>query len=256
MAKEKKFIVANWKMNPLDADSAAKLFNAVKERAILAKRTHTIIAPPFIFLPVVTKLYTGKKISFAAQDCFWEEKGAFTGQVSPTMIKGMSADYCIIGHSERRALGETNSDVNRKVLAALRNGLAVILCVGEDVRDEHGEYLQFLETELRDAFANVQKKMLTHVIIAYEPIWAIGKSASGSMAPRDVHEMTIFVRKMLLDIFKTEAAREVPVLYGGSVAPENTVAIVEGGNVNGLLVGGQSLIPTSFCSIIDIMETV
>lgn len=251
----KKFVVANWKMNPLDADSAVELFTAIREKASQMRGTRVIIAPPLIFLSALTRVGNDETISFCAQNCFWEERGAFTGEVSPTMIKGMSADYCIIGHSERRALGETNEEVNRKVRAALRNGLTIILCIGEEVRDEQGEYLQFLETELREALKGVNKKTLGQLIVAYEPIWAIGKPPAASMAPRDVHEMSILVRKLLRDIFGTDAALKVPVLYGGSVAPQNTEAIVRGGNVDGLLVGGQSLVAANFCKIIEIIDT-
>ncbi len=256
MAKAyKKFIIANWKMNPLDADSATELFMGIRERVAQARQTRVVVAPPLVFLHTLTQFGNDENISFGAQNCFWEEKGAFTGEISPTMIKGMSADYCIIGHSERRAMGETNEMVNRKVRAAVRNGLTAILCIGEAVRDDQGEYLEFLETQLREGLAGVTKKTLSQLIIAYEPIWAIGKSADQSMAPRDVHEMAIFVRKLLKDIFKASTALEVPVLYGGSVAPQNTEELVSKGNVNGLLVGGQSLMADNFCKIVEIINS-
>jgi triosephosphate isomerase len=171
------------------------------------------------------------------------------------MIKGVGADYCIIGHSERRALGETNEIVGRKVRAALRNGLKVILCVGEHERDESGRYLEFLKTELEESLAQAGRKILSQIIIAYEPIWAIGKSADQSMAPRDVHETSLFIRKILREIFKNESALKIPILYGGSVAPENTEALVRGGNVEGLLVGHKSLVPEHFNEIIRILDS-
>ncbi|TSC73762.1 MAG: triosephosphate isomerase [Parcubacteria group bacterium Gr01-1014_48] len=251
----KKFVVANWKMNPLDADSAVKLFSAIREQAVRARETLVVVAPPLLFLNTLTRLGNDKNISFGAQNCFWEEKGAYTGEISPTMIKGMSADYCIVGHSERRALGETNEMVNRKVRAALRNGLTVILCIGESERDAEGTYLEFLERELHEALASVTKKQLSQILIAYEPIWAIGGSAERSCAPRDVHEVVILIHKFLKDIFRVSAALEVPVLYGGSVAPENTEKLVREGRVNGLLVGGQSLIAANFCKIIEIVDS-
>ncbi len=254
MGKIKKFVIGNWKMNPIDADSAIEIFSGVRGTAARAKETRTIIAPPFIFLNTLTRMGNDKNISFGAQNCYFEEKGAYTGEISPTMIKGMSADYCIIGHSERRSLGETNDIVNCKVRAALRNGLTVILCIGEAERDAEGVYLGFLETELREGLASVTKKQLPQLLIAYEPIWAIGKSAEKSCAPRDVHEMVILVRKVLKDIFRVNAALEVPVVYGGSVAAQNTEELVREGNVNGLLVGGASLVVANFCKIIEIVD--
>lgn len=252
----KKFVVANWKMNPLDADSAVEIFEGVRGHVAKARKTRIVISPPLIFLNTLVQLGNDENISFGAQNCFSEEKGAFTGETSPTMIKGMSADYCIIGHSERRAMGETNEMVNGKIRAAVRNGLTAILCIGEAERDTQGEYLEFLEMQLREGLASVTKKQLPQLLIAYEPIWTIGKSADKSMAPRDVHEMVIFVRKLLKDIFRVNMALEVPVLYGGSVAPQNTEELVRAGNVNGLLVGGQSLIPANFCKIVEIVDSI
>lgn len=255
MEKQPRILVANWKMNPLDTSQAVAIFNGMKEEALKARHLQTIIAPPVIFLSAIAGLYSGTRISLGAQDCSWEESGALTGEISPTMIKGAGADYCIIGHSERRALGEGNELVNRKVRAALRNGLTVILCVGESARDESGAYLEFLKMELVESLAHAGKKILSQLMIAYEPIWAIGKESAEAMVPRDVHETSLFIRKILREVFKSDSALKIPILYGGSVAPENTKSLIVEGNIEGLLVGHQSLLPERFNEIIRILDT-
>ena len=161
----KKLIIANWKMNPQTLVDAKKIFLATKKTASRAMNVQTVICPPYVYLTELNKLYSGHKISLGAQNVFWEESGAYTGEVSPNEIKSVGAKYVIVGHSERRALGETNKIVNKKVIASLKAGLNVILCIGESKRDSHALYLKFLREEIERALAGVQKKNLQILLL-------------------------------------------------------------------------------------------
>jgi len=252
----KKYIVANWKMNPLEVREATKLFNEVKKKIPKLKKTKVIICPPFVYLGELSLLYSGNKISFGAQDSFWENKGSFTGEISPIQIKDLGGEYVILGHSERRAQGETNEIVNKKIKACLSSGLKVILCIGEKDRDEgSGEHLHFIKEEIKESLKGVNKNHLGRIIIAYEPIWAIGKSQKDAMTPETLHQMKLFILKILKDMYGTRGM-DVSVIYGGSVEPENTEELIKDGEVDGLLVGHKSLIAKEFLEIIRIADLI
>jgi triosephosphate isomerase len=212
----------------------------------------SIICPPFIFLSELNELYSGHRIVLGAQDVFWEKGGAYTGEISPEEIKSVGAKYVILGHSERRALGETNEIVNEKVIASLKAGLNVILCIGESNRDSYALYLKFLREELESALLDVPKKELNNLIVAYEPIWAIGKRAKDAMSPHKMHEMSIFIKKILTETFDKKSASKVPVLYGGSVEPENAEGLLALGEIDGFLLGHASLDAGQFNEILRI----
>lgn len=252
MKKNKTYVIANWKMNPTTLSEALNLFDGIKSASSRAQNVTTVICPPSVFLTELRLSYTGQKIFFGAQDSFWEEKGSYTGYVSPKMLKSIDIDYVILGHSERRALGEDNETVRKKVSEALDEELNVILCVGERERDSQGEYLSFLREELKSALEGVPTQMLKKIIIAYEPIWAIGKSAEMAMKPQDVHETVIFVRKILAELYDVDTAHSVPVLYGGSTEPSNVALLFEKGEIDGFLVGHASLVPEDFNEIVAI----
>lgn len=252
MKKHNVLIVANWKMNPTTLSQAEKLFSDIQKTASRLQNVQTVICPPVTFLGELLHSYSGQKILFGVQDIFWQDKGSYTGYISSSMIKSMGAKYVIIGHSERRQLGEDNETINKKVLSALSEKLQIILCVGEKQRDVHGEYLTFLREELQSALENVPVQMLKNITVAYEPIWAIGKEADDAMDPQEVHEMVIFIRKTLAEIYDTDTAQRVPVLYGGSVEPSNASVLLEKGEINGFLVGHASLIPQNFNEILTI----
>lgn len=254
MAQAKKIVIANWKMNPPTSAEAKKLFGGIKRKVSSIRGVQTIVCPPFVFLTELTQSYSGSKISFGAQDVFFEQKGSFTGEVSAAMLTSVGAQYVIIGHSERRALGEDNEDIAKKVKAALKEGLRIILCIGEHERSEDGAYLSFLKEELITALSGVSQKDISKCIIAYEPIWAIGKSAKDAMQPRSVHEMSIYIRKILTEKYNKQKALTVPILYGGSVGPTNVEALAERGAINGFLVGGASLDPESFAFVVKSMQ--
>jgi triosephosphate isomerase len=256
MQKGKNIVVANWKMNPATLKEAREIYATVRKAASSMRRTQTVICPPFVYLEALAKLHKGHRVAFGAQDCFWAEKGAHTGEISPAMIKDSGASYVIVGHSERRALGESNEVVNRKIRIALKHNLTVILCIGEKERDTQGLYLSFLQNEISDALQSVTKKKISSLIIAYEPIWAIGKRASFAIMPRDLHEMSIFIKKTLRDIYKSNDVLSVPIIYGGSVDAKNTDGLVREGKVQGLLVGHKSLVPRQFVDILRAVDRI
>lgn len=249
---KKRLIVANWKMNPETSSEAIKLFEGIKVVATKLKQVDTVIAPPFVFLPALTSKYKGNKIAFSAQNVFYDKKGSYTGEISVPMLQDMKVNYVIVGHSERRALGEDNELINKKIKTALSKGMTVILCIGESERDSSANYLSFLKDELVVGVSSISKAQLKKLVIAYEPLWAIGKSKEEAMKPEQVHEMVIFIRKILVERFGKNAAMSVPVLYGGSVEPENADQLLKNGEISGFLVGHASLNAESFGDILKI----
>lgn len=250
--KEKCIVVANWKMNPKTLQEAKRLFVGVKKVLDKIRGARTVICPPAIFLTELRELYVGRRIAFGTQNVHMERSGSFTGSLSAPMIKSAGATHVIIGHSERRAEGETDEQVQKKLRVALDERLTPILCVGERERDQHGDYLHFVKTELEVATKGIARDELRRVIIAYEPIWAIGRSARDAMKPHDMHQMSLFIRKVLTEQFSREVAAEVPILYGGSVEPTNAQSLLQDGNINGFLVGHASLDAKTFGDILEI----
>lgn len=247
MKKTKKIIVANWKMNPESTDEAQNIAKATVKSA--PKSLLTIICPPFTYLSAISKYFKPKQVALGAQNVFTDKKGAYTGEISAGMLKSLNVSYAIIGHSERRALGETDETVAKKILCAWNAEIIPILCVGEKKRDDHGEYLQILKSQITASLSLVPKAAIKDIVLAYEPIWAIGLEANNAMNERDLHETSIFIRKVLVDAYGLKA-KETKILYGGSVAPENAAVLVKEGEVDGLLVGHISLKPKAFTQIL------
>ncbi len=250
MSKMKKIIVGNWKMNPSDLLVAKKLFLSIKRTASQLKKVKVVVCPPFVFVSDLKKL-SGDCVLIGAQDLFYEEGGAFTGEISPSMLKSAGVSYAIVGHSERRNLGETDEIINRKILAGLRGGLKIILCIGEKLRDESGDYLNFIRGQMATDLKGVSKKLLKNLIIAYEPIWAIGKDAPRAASPDDVIEISIFIRRILAQMFGRDIAMSVEILYGGSVDDNNSNDFLKDSGVSGLLVGRASLDSDVFNKILE-----
>lgn len=256
MQKKKQLIIGNWKMNPWKADDARKIFDGVKKEAGKLAHVQTVMCPPFVFLSDLSKRVSGHRVVLGAQDMFYEMEGAYTGEVSPLMLSSVGAKYTISGHSERRALGEMNEAVNKKILAALKMGLTVVLCVGEKERDAGSGYFQFIKNQIETALLKVPKRSLINLVIAYEPVWAIGTKATGVATPADLVEMTIFIRKTLSDMFDRTSAQAIPILYGGSVDEKNAESFLKEGEADGLLVGRASLDPKKFITILKIAEKI
>jgi len=244
----KKLIVANWKMNPVSVKEARRLFTLTQKAAESFRNVKTVIAPPFPYLMLSQSI--GHGISLASQDVFWEERGPYTGEVSGIMLRDLGVEYVIIGHSERREhMGETETLIRKKIFSALSSRLNVILCVGEKKRDSEGMYLRFIKQELKTALHGLKREYAKNLVIAYEPIWAVGTKKPAR--PEDAFEMVLFIQKVLSSLFSRKAASRIGILYGGSVSPDNTSEFLLRGHVQGLLVGGESLKPARFKKILN-----
>ena len=254
-AVSKKFyVIANWKMNPTTAMKAEALFDTISERSRLLKHTKVVVCPPFLYLDTLKNRYSGKKVAFGAQTCFLEESGAFTGEVSAPMIKSVGGEYVILGHSERRATGETDEDIRARADSALSANLTPVICIGEDARDDDGDYLSVIKNQAHAIFYGMSRDWLRRVIIAYEPIWAIGKTGKDAVTAHELHETAIYIRKVLAEMFDKSIAIEQRVLYGGSVKPENAQQLIDGTQVEGFLVGSASLDTEEFIEIAEAVE--
>lgn len=238
----KNLIVANWKMNPSGAREARELFNAAQRAARKIPNVKIVVCPPFVYLDLFAKKIG---IGLGAQDIFWEESGSYTGEVSAKMLKSLNCQYVIVGHSERRRLGETDEMINQKIKQALKNNLKVIFCVGEMERDEDGNYLQFVKDEIAKGLDKIPARFLKNLIVTYEPVWAIssasksGKARFNADTPENAQEMAIYVKRVLVSLFG-KIVRNTPVLYGGSVDEKKAAAFFEKEGINGLLVGRAS----------------
>lgn len=238
-------IAGNWKMYYGRTEEALEFVRQIRSPLSDIKGVDKVVCPPFTVLPAVAEILAPTKIGLGAQNMHWEEQGAQTGEISPTMISGL-CQYVIIGHSERRALGghgERDSAVNLKVKAAYRHALIPILCVGESLEQkEAGETDDFVGKQVRLAFEGVTAEQMASSVIAYEPIWAIGTGRTAT--PADVNRIIgITIRGVLADQFSEEVAQAVRVQYGGSVNAENIASFMEMPDVDGALVGGASLKP-------------
>ncbi len=250
----KNLIIGNWKMNPLTLREAERLFSGVAKEVSRVKNTEVIICPPFIFLDKLSKIRTSK-IKLGAQNSFIGDTGAFTGEISGEMLYEIGAKFVILGHSERRELGESNADINQKIKAALVAGLRPILCVGENERDQNHGYFNLVKVQLEECLAGVSKNSISKITIAYEPVWAISSTPNRKDASADdSREMSIFIRKVLSDKFGKDASR-IKIIYGGSVNEKDAQEFLEDGGIDGLLVGHASLDMKKFSEIIKICET-
>ena len=253
---KRKIIVGNWKMNPTTLAEAQKIFNTLKRAAGRMKTTSVVMCPPMAY---VGKFAAGKinsrakpVVGLGTQNVFSESQGAYTGEVSAPMLKDLGVSHIIIGHSERRAMGETDEMISKKVLAALEAGIHPIVCVGEAVRDAHALYLDTLKNQIKNSLANVPKKLLNQIIVAYEPVWAIG--AKEAMDSATIEEMTIFIKKVLSDIGTHDTGISTPILYGGSVNFRNAPDVMSRGKVDGLLVGRESVNIPGFIELLKAVD--
>lgn len=235
----KKLAVLNWKMNPVTAREAEKLAQASEKAAQRLKSTDVWLAPPAPFFSLVRSSTKKAKVGF--QNGEPGDTGSLTGGVSMGMVKALKAPFVIIGHSEQRARGETDDTVSRKVSNALGKGLIPIVCIGETERDAHGEYLSFLESQIVQSLRGLTSQSLRDVILAYEPVWAIGNSAAGPIGPHELHEASLLIKKIIAGKWGKAAAGSISLLYGGSVSAETVAPLAHAGHVRGFLVGRASL---------------
>jgi triosephosphate isomerase len=250
---KKKIIIANWKMNPITYKDAEKLFVGADKSTRSFKKTEIVICPPFVYLGKLKKL--SKNIALGAQDVFGKDVGAYTGEISPYMLKDIGVKYVIVGHSERRAMGETNIDINKKIRVSINAGLTPVLCVGEEVREADHGYFNIVKVQLEECLKGVPKDVISKVIIAYEPVWAISTTVNRHDAtPADSLEMSLFIKKILSDISSQQSIKNSRVLYGGSVNERDAGEFLKNGGVDGLLVGRASLDVKKFTEIVKIAE--
>ena len=246
----RKIIIAgNWKMNKTSLE-AIDLANILKRELCDIVEVDIVICPPFTALVDVREILTDSNLVLGAQNLFWENSGAFTGEVSGPMIKDAGAAYVIIGHSERRQyFGETNETVNKKIFAALQCGLKPIVCIGENLKErESNKTFDVIKSQFEGSLAKLTAKELENITIAYEPVWAIGTGKTAT--PAQAQEVHQFIRNLLAKNFNKDATGIVRIQYGGSVTPDNIVDLVSQQDIDGALVGGASLKAESFSKIV------
>jgi len=239
------FIAGNWKMFKTAAEAVDFVTNLKPQVAEVINR-EILVCPPFPALAPVAEALRNSNIKLGAQNLFWEDEGAFTGEVSAPMLKAVGCQYVIIGHSERRQyFGETNETVNKKIFAALKHNLWPIVCIGETLEErEKNETFKVIEKQVQEGFKNLDSSNWLQVTIAYEPVWAIGTGKTAT--PKQAQEVHAFIRGLL----PKEVASQVRILYGGSIKPENIKELMAQPDIDGGLVGGASLKVESFVKII------
>jgi len=248
-----KLIIANWKMNPESLKESESIFNSISILSKNIKNTEIVVCPPFPFLNLTRKT-KNKNVVLGAQNLFYEISGSYTGQVSPKMLSSLGVKYVILGHSESRLMGDTNEVINKKILISLKSKILPILCVGENTRDTHGEYLSFVKNQIEECLLSVSKLQIKNITIAYEPVWAIGKNAIREATSDEFIEMRIFIKRIIADTYGINIANAVKIIYGGSVNQNNARSFAIDGEADGLLIGRDSLIPKNFGAILNAIK--
>ncbi len=247
------FMAGNWKMNKTVGE-ALDLVRELKANLSGVQGVEVAVAPPYTALYAVHKELVGSSIHLTAQNLYWEEKGAFTGEVSPLMLKEVGCHYVIIGHSERRQFfGETDETVNRRIKAALAQSLKVIFCIGETLKErEEGKTFSVIEKQVDGGLRGLGEREMKNMVIAYEPVWAIGTGKTAT--PEQAEEVHRFIRGRLEKLYSRGVSEEIRIQYGGSVTPENVQGLMNQPNIDGALVGGASLKAESFSKIVRFKE--
>ena len=237
-----KLIIANWKAYITDSKKATDLVGAVSKTKI-KKSAEVVICPPFVYLPVLSSVRLG------AQDIFWEENGAYTGEITTAMLGKLGVKYAIVGHSERRnRLGETDEMINKKLKHVLESGLTAILCVGEREREDRKAVPEIVAEQVRADLAGVPPPFIKKLVVAYEPIWAIGTGVADT--PDDALSAALYIRKTVADIYGAKIASALRVLYGGSVNAQNAPSFINQDGLEGLLIGKASTDKKDFLEIL------
>lgn len=255
--KQKKLLIAaNWKMTPptiTEARIKAKSFKNISRKYEKMRGTSVkidvLVCPPYPFIGELQRIFKGSNAKVGAQDVSQFDGGSKTSEVASTMIQSMGTEYNIVGHSERRAQGDTDEIVAIKLGQVLRTKMNAILCIGEAERDGEASYLEEVKRQLKASLARVSNGDFSRLIIAYEPVWAIGRDDNLALSGHELHQMVIYIRKVLKDLYNETVSTTVKILYGGSVNPENTEDIIWNGEVDGLLIGRASFEPKSYEAI-------
>jgi len=247
----KPFVAGNWKMNT-DSDSSVSLVETVAAgcQGIANDSVDVAVFPPFVYLPGVIKAANNSRIAVGGQDLYFEQQGAFTGEISVSMLKDIGCIYVLCGHSERRhVIGEGDELINKKLMAAISGGLLPILCVGELLEQrEASQTEEVITRQIKKGLAGLSAEKIYAVTIAYEPVWAIGTGLTAT--PQQAQQAHLLIRNLITDIYDSSVADEIRIQYGGSVKPANAAELMEQKDVDGLLVGGASLKADDFLSII------
>lgn len=249
MTDRRLLIAGNWKMN-LDPARAKELASAIAERTSGIDEVDVAVCPPSVFLQAVGRAVMDSSVALGAQNMYFESSGAFTGEISPEMLVDLGCKYVILGHSERRhILGETDALVNTKVHAALRAGLIPIVCVGEQLQQrETGQTEEVIRRQFEGSLENLSEDQILRVVIAYEPVWAIGTGKVAS--PEQAEAVHVDLRRLIEERYNATVAGKVRILYGGSVKPENAEDLLSRPDIDGALVGGASLKADDFVGIV------
>ena len=244
----KPMIAGNWKMNKTPAETVA-LVEDLKKIQVRTK-AEVVVCPMTVSLFAAATQLKGTDIKLGAQNVHFEDKGAFTGECNIASLKELGVEYVILGHSERRAMGETNVDVNAKVLAALENGLIPIMCVGESLEQrEAGITEEWITMQIKTGLASIGEDKIRKMIIAYEPIWAIGTGKTAT--PEQAEEVCEHIRAVIRKLYGAKVARAISILYGGSMNEKNAYDLLAQPDIDGGLIGGASLVPEKFVKIIE-----
>jgi triosephosphate isomerase len=248
----KPFVAGNWKMNT-NSQTSVELAKSIASGSMeTASQSVTVaVCPPFVYLQAVSKALSSSNIAVGAQDIYFEPAGAFTGEISASMLKDVGCSYCICGHSERRhVLGESDELINKKVTAAIAGGLLPILCVGELIEERQASQTNEVVTrQVKEGLAGLSAEKLQAVTIAYEPVWAIGTGLTAT--PEQAQDVHDFIRRLLAHMYDDKSAEEIRILYGGSVKPGNAADLMNQKDIDGSLVGGASLKADDFLAIIQ-----
>ncbi|MBA4407346.1 triose-phosphate isomerase [bacterium] len=247
----KKVIAGNWKMNN-DLNGTVSLISDIKKEFNGKNiNAEAIVCPPFINLETAHALLKDSPIKLGAQNLYFEESGAFTGEISPSMLKSTGCEYVILGHSERRTIfGENDQVINKKIKIAVKHGLKPIFCIGETLEErEKGVTFKVIETQVTNGLKELTEGELEHLIVAYEPVWAIGTGRNAT--PQQAQEVHLFIRGLISKIYSQDFANQLVIQYGGSVKADNAKELLSQPDIDGALVGGACLNADSFVKIIE-----
>lgn len=244
----KNIIAGNWKMH-FSCEETEKFLNELVPK-VRDARCEVVVCPPFTSLHVASNILKNSNVKLGAQNIHFEEKGAFTGEISPSMLKSFNVSYVIVGHSERRSyFNETDEDINRKIFTCLKHGFTPIFCIGETLLErEAGKMESVLESQIKNALLNVSGEEVKKIVVAYEPVWAIGTGKTATS--KDANEVIGFIRSVIEGIYSRDIAQNIVILYGGSVKPNTIKEQMSMENIDGALVGGASIVVDDFESIV------
>lgn len=245
-------MVANWKMNPVKIDEVQKVGKEIKQAVSKYKNIDVVICPSYVHISTVSKILAKSNVFLGSQNVAWSERDSLTGEISAAQLRDLGVSYCIVGHSERRTYGETGTYISHKIQILLKRNITPILCIGESVRDDKGEYLRTIESQLKDSLQDIPRKGIEKIVVAYEPLWAIGSNATRSATKDEIEEIAILIKRVISDMYNFKKIPQNKILYGGSVGSKKDVTeILSGEYIDGCLVGRASLSAKTFTPLVE-----